>query len=288
MSSISILSSLKMKLLRRDRGEPEDSSVSQGILSTLPATLPVALGAFRAWPLSALSRGRFKRENNKVNQGVLLTLPIALGTTNIWSHGIPTQPLGSQKLLSSQNQSPQVHVTSKPQAGMGPSTASIEDPSLEQSTNDKIKLATGNGNGSYNDDPYGNVNNTFGASLTLPEHLWDQAYNEIKESDPKLIQLYETILSNKLLDYNFDPSQNVQGDNMIEQLDLGIRRDQMRQLIETGQNKIELESQIKSGIKQVIDFINPAKDFINSIVKATPGAALPWTVVSVALKLSIL
>jgi predicted acyltransferase len=73
MTSISILSSLKRKLLRRDREEPEERSVGRGILSTLPATLPVALGAFRARSFRALTQGHVKRENNKVNQGVLLT-----------------------------------------------------------------------------------------------------------------------------------------------------------------------------------------------------------------------
>ncbi|KAK1239939.1 hypothetical protein MKX08_007381 [Trichoderma sp. CBMAI-0020] len=165
-------------------------------------------------------------------------------------------------------------------------TSAIE--TLKPSTNGKIKPTTDDGNGNYNDDPYGNNDNLPGPSLTLPEDLWNQAYNEIKESDPKSMQLYETILSNKLMDHNFDPSRNVLEENAINainQLDIGVRRDQMRQLIKTGQHRIELESQIKSGIKQTIDFMEPAKDAINSIVKTILWAILPWTVISVALEI---
>jgi hypothetical protein len=102
------------------------------------------------------------------------------------------------------------------------------------------------------------------------------------------MESYETILSNKLTDHNFDPSRSVLEENTIDQLDHGRRRDQMRQLIKTGQHKIELEGRIKSGIKQVIEFLEPAKDAINSIVETIPGATLPWTVISVALEVRTL
>lgn len=280
MSSSSIRSHLKKKLLRRNDSEPGDGSVNQGTPSILPATLPAAPNVFRALPLRALSRGNVKYEDSSVNQGVLLTLPVVLRTTNIWPHDIPTQALAPR------DQSPHVQVAGNLQSGTGPCTES-KTPALDQSMDDKIKPVADNDNAIDNEDPYGNDDILIEAGLTLPENLWDQAYNEIKQSDPKLMQLYETILSNKLKDDNFDPSQNGIEENVIDQLDLGVRRDQMRQLIKMGQDRTELESQIKSGIKQVIDFVDPAKDVISSIVQAVPGAALPWTVISVALEVRI-
>lgn len=68
MPSSPIRSRLKKKLLRRNRGESEDSSVKQGILSTLPTNIPAILDSFRALPLGALGRGRIEDEDNGVNQ----------------------------------------------------------------------------------------------------------------------------------------------------------------------------------------------------------------------------
>jgi hypothetical protein len=88
--------------------------------------------------------------------------------------------LSAQRVLDFPNQSPHVHITSKPKAVTEPGTGSIEHSSLKQSTNDKIKSSTDDGNGNYNNNLYGNDDNPPEASLTLPEDLWDQAYNEIK------------------------------------------------------------------------------------------------------------
>jgi hypothetical protein len=126
------------------------------------------------------------------------------------------------------------------------------------------------------------------ANASQPEHLWDVAYDELKESHPRLIQLYEAILSRKLLDYNFDPSEEALGDNQIEQSAVDERRDQMRRLIEAGQEKNKRENKIKSGMKDLMNITMPMKGLISSTIQAVPQATLPWAVACVSLEVSFL
>ncbi|KAL7793793.1 WD40-repeat-containing domain protein [Trichoderma ceciliae] len=122
-------------------------------------------------------------------------------------------------------------------------------------------------------------------SASQPEHLWDEAYDKLKDSHPKLMQLYELILSRKLQDYNFDPSEKEWGDNQIEQDAVNERRHQMRCLIQTGQDKIEGENKVKSGMRDIMGIIMPMKNLISSTIQAAPQAALPWAIVCMSLEI---
>lgn len=95
--------------------------------------------------------------------------------------------------------------------------------------------------------------------LREPEQLWDQAYDDLKHDDPKLIQLYETILSSDLDNGSKRPKGNV-----IEQKDRTKRRSQMESLLNTGLDKTEKLANVETNIGDAINIVLSVKEAIGS------------------------
>ncbi|KAK6447814.1 hypothetical protein FP744_10004064 [Trichoderma asperellum] len=113
-------------------------------------------------------------------------------------------------------------------------------------------------------------------NASLPERLWDQAYDDLKIHDAALVQAYEKILSRNLCGQGFNSPITESEKNMIAQ-DARTRRSQMRQLIDEGLNKTAREAKIKETIGTATQFILSAKDIISSAIQTAPQAALAWT-----------
>jgi hypothetical protein len=129
---------------------------------------------------------------------------------------------------------------------------------------------------------------TLGKSATLPEHLWDRAYDDLKVQETALVQAYERILSGKLYDRGLESNGDVYEENTIAQDNPGTRRAQMERLITAGIAKITREARVKGNIGTGIQVIMSAKDIISSAIQNIPQAALAWAGVCVALEASIL
>lgn len=121
---------------------------------------------------------------------------------------------------------------------------------------------------------------------TSPQELWDEAYDDLKAEEPKLMQMYEVILSNKLNDPNFDHNPAENKANVIAAAG-DERRAQMLAIIQTGQTKIKTEVHIKESVGQVMEIVNSAKSIISTAIQAAPQSALPWSIVSMALDVSL-
>jgi N-terminal domain of NWD NACHT-NTPase len=115
-----------------------------------------------------------------------------------------------------------------------------------------------------------------------PEQLWDQAYDDLKADEPKLVELYETILSTEL-----DGSSKEDKANVIEQTDQTKRLFQMGSLLNTGLDKIEKLSKVKKNIGDAINIVLSVKEAIGNGLQAVPIAALAWAGVCVALQASL-
>ena len=131
---------------------------------------------------------------------------------------------------------------------------------------------------------------TIGASLppSIPEQLWDRAYDNLQNDKPKFVEAYENILSHEL-NGSTSTSLSFNGQrNIIEQANQERRRLQMSKLIQIGLKKTEKEAKVKQGIGNAMQVILAAKDIIGSAVQACPQAALAWTGVSLALQVNLL
>jgi hypothetical protein len=115
---------------------------------------------------------------------------------------------------------------------------------------------------------------------TPPEQLWDQAYDDLKRDEPKLFDLYETILSHDL-----DSSKGAKG-NVIEQMDRTKRRAQMEGLLNTGLDNTAKLAKAEKKVGDAMKIVLSVKEAIGSGLQAVPIAALTWTGICVALEAS--
>ncbi|KAH7184000.1 NACHT domain-containing protein [Fusarium oxysporum] len=120
---------------------------------------------------------------------------------------------------------------------------------------------------------------------SLQERLWNQAYDELKASEPKLVEAYEKILSVGL--HRKDPSSVTceSTENEIE----GARETrcrQMQQLVRDGLDRTQKAASIKRGIDEGLQAVQAVRGIVDKAVKAAPEAAIAW--VGICLGLEIL
>lgn len=123
-------------------------------------------------------------------------------------------------------------------------------------------------------------------NATSPEEIWDEAYDGLKAEQPQLMHIYEVILSNKLHDPNSDHPQSGNGTNTIATAG-DERRAQMLAIMQYGQNRVKREVKIKESVGEAMEIVNSMKSIISTGIQAAPQAALPWSIVSMALDVSL-
>ncbi|EXK79656.1 hypothetical protein FOQG_15754 [Fusarium oxysporum f. sp. raphani 54005] len=119
----------------------------------------------------------------------------------------------------------------------------------------------------------------------LQERLWNQAYDELKASEPKLVEAYEKILSVGL--HRKDPSSVTceSTENEIE----GARETrcrQMQQLVRDGLDRTQKAASIKRGIDEGLQAVQAVRGTVDKAIQTAPEAAVAW--VGVCLGLEIL
>ncbi|RYP43343.1 hypothetical protein DL768_009977 [Monosporascus sp. mg162] len=119
---------------------------------------------------------------------------------------------------------------------------------------------------------------------SLPERLWNRAYDDLKEEESGLVDAYEKLLFRKL---EGDPNSTdlASQKNKIEQRNPDIRRDQLSRLVTAGLKKIKGKVKIKENIEKGMQFMLFAKGVINAVIKAYPEASLAWAGVCCALQM---
>ncbi|KAF2809484.1 NACHT-domain-containing protein [Mytilinidion resinicola] len=125
---------------------------------------------------------------------------------------------------------------------------------------------------------------------SLPERLWNQAYDQANAFDPNTVAAYETILSARLIRKDADPADSLQTAdlalqrNEIEQ-DPEKRQAQMRRLVQDGLHRTEKDAKMKQGMEDGIQAAMAVKEVVDSAVQASPQAALAWVGVCFALEI---
>ncbi|EWZ27763.1 hypothetical protein FOZG_18521 [Fusarium oxysporum Fo47] len=119
----------------------------------------------------------------------------------------------------------------------------------------------------------------------LQERLWNQAYDELNASEPKLVEAYEKILSVGL--HGNDPS-SVNCESTENEIGVAreTRRHQMRQLVQGGLDRTQKAASIKRGIDEGLQAVQAVRGIVDKAVQAAPEAAIAW--VGVCLGLEIL
>ncbi|KAF4415304.1 Vegetative incompatibility protein HET-E-1 [Colletotrichum fructicola] len=116
----------------------------------------------------------------------------------------------------------------------------------------------------------------------LKERLWNQAYDNLKRSESKLVEAYENLLSAELPGDSHTPAASAE--NHIKP-DPQERWHQMELLVQVGLQKTKKEAEFKQKASDVIRVISPLKEVIGKAVQAAPEAAIAWVGVSLALEI---
>jgi N-terminal domain of NWD NACHT-NTPase len=123
---------------------------------------------------------------------------------------------------------------------------------------------------------------------SLPERLWDRAYDELKDKESDLVDAYEKILSRELKEGNSSSLTSGLCENAIEQKNLMTRRSQMKELVQAGLKKTEGEDKVKQIIGRAMKGVHSVKHVIDSALNSVPQAAIAWAGVCCALQVSLL
>ncbi|RBA17552.1 hypothetical protein FPRO05_11267 [Fusarium proliferatum] len=104
----------------------------------------------------------------------------------------------------------------------------------------------------------------------LQEQLWNQAYDELRQSENKYIAQYEEILVSELKKDNPDS----------DTVSLGIshkeRWRQMQRLVQIGLSKTEKEAKIYEKVNDGLELCGTVRALVEPAVSAVPQAAIPW------------
>jgi hypothetical protein len=124
---------------------------------------------------------------------------------------------------------------------------------------------------------------------SLPEQLWNQAYDQVKTGDSSTVDTYEKILSARLSQKDADPADSSHSadlasqQNAIEQ-DPDKRWKQMCQLVQDGLHRTEKNTNVKHGMEDGIQAATAMKEVVGRAMQASPEAALAWVGVCFALE----
>ncbi|KAH7117523.1 hypothetical protein EDB81DRAFT_733765, partial [Dactylonectria macrodidyma] len=120
---------------------------------------------------------------------------------------------------------------------------------------------------------------------TLQERLWNQAYDELKASVPKLVEAYERILSAGIHRNDSSPIASEPTENEIGKTQ-ETRNRQMQLLVQEGLDRTQKVASIKGSIDEGLQAVQVVRGIVDKAVKAAPQAAVTW--VGVCLGLEIL
>lgn len=124
---------------------------------------------------------------------------------------------------------------------------------------------------------------------SLPERLWNGAYDRAKTSNLSIVSDYEKILSTRLRGQDADGSDPQHWAGLASQKNeiaqnADERRVQMQQLVQHGLHKTEKDAGAKQGIEDGIQAAMVLKEIVDKAVQASPEAAIAWVGVCFALE----
>ena len=113
----------------------------------------------------------------------------------------------------------------------------------------------------------------------LSEQLRNDAYEELRKENPKLISAYEIVLSKRLYENEVDQESNA---NDIA-IDVTTRKKQLQQIITKGLLKTEREAAKKKAVAAGIEAVDRIKGAIANGLQPSPEATLVWTALTAIL-----
>ncbi|RYP18338.1 hypothetical protein DL767_009858 [Monosporascus sp. MG133] len=121
------------------------------------------------------------------------------------------------------------------------------------------------------------------ANPGFPGRLWTDAYDAIKEDDPRLVGAYKMVLHRELGGESNAADIREGGDDPT---DAELPRTQMVRLVEAGLKKTENEAAAKYKVQEGMRVVSSVKELVGTALKHAPEAAAAWGGVCLLLRAS--
>lgn len=124
---------------------------------------------------------------------------------------------------------------------------------------------------------------------SLPERLWNRAYDQAKAGNSSIVDAYEKILSARLSEQDADALEPPYSADLASQQNeiaqnTDERREQMQQLVQHGLRRTETMAKVKQGMEDGIQAVMVVKEIVNKAIQVSPEAAVAWVGVCFALE----
>lgn len=113
----------------------------------------------------------------------------------------------------------------------------------------------------------------------LSARLWTQAWDAIRNDNPKVAEAYEAVLQSELKNESNPINSDNSHENNAQQAQAYLVL-----LIKSGLEKTESEAVVKQNIQEGIRVVSSVKDFVGTAVKYAPEAATAWAGVCLLLQ----
>lgn len=114
---------------------------------------------------------------------------------------------------------------------------------------------------------------------TLQNRLWNNAYEELAKSDPKVVDEYEKILSSEL--------QGNDGTSNKIASSRETRDQQMQRLVQIGLDRTKKDFTIKKGLDDAMQAVQSVRGIIEKAAHASTKASIVWAGLSLGLEVRI-
>ncbi|KAF4435266.1 Vegetative incompatibility HET-E-1 [Fusarium acutatum] len=108
---------------------------------------------------------------------------------------------------------------------------------------------------------------------SVPERLWNKAYNILGEKEPNIVSSYQEIL--KLVHREWDDNANPEELQYLEHCKT-VKSRQMWRLVYCGLEKSKRQAKYKENLSTIIEIIDNIKGVVEKAVKYSSEAAIAW------------
>jgi N-terminal domain of NWD NACHT-NTPase len=118
---------------------------------------------------------------------------------------------------------------------------------------------------------------------SLQEQIWTQAYDDLREKEPKLVEAFHRVISAELhhRKRSAEPADRT-GSEVTGTREVGPH--EMRQLVQDGLDRTKREASIRQGIDDGMHAVDAVRGIMDRAFRAAPETAVLWATVTLGLE----
>lgn len=117
----------------------------------------------------------------------------------------------------------------------------------------------------------------------LQEKIWTQAYDDLRQKEPKIVQAFENSVSTELEQCGTS-SESIDRTEHEPTTEREVRSRQMYQLVQNGLERTKKGTSVKQGIDDSLQAVRAIRGTMDRAVHAAPEAAVVWATVCLGLE----